>query len=64
MHVTSCSKTKTIFYSTLMYIQSPAVATQHPRTAGEQASTAPAKGAGLCLTQIFRADSIVTHMTI
>ena len=30
-----------------MYLQSPAVAIQHPRTAGEQASTARAKGAGL-----------------
>ena len=40
MHVTSCSKIKkTTFHSTLMY--SPqTVATQHPRTAGEQASTA------------------------
>ena len=51
MHVTSCSKIKTIFHSTLMYVQSPAVANQHPRTAGEQASTAPAKGHGVLSAQ-------------
>ena len=43
MHVTSCSKMKN-YFSLHPNVQSPTVATQHPRMAGEQASTAPAKG--------------------